>query len=306
MNAGPRVAVIGTGHFGRYHAQKFAAMPECRLVAVVDVSAERARAAAPAGVEALADYRALAGKVDAVSVAVPTSQHFEVARWFLERGVHVFLEKPITETVAQAEALIDLAARRRLALQVGHIQRVLLRSLNVAALGVTPRAIQATRAHPYRPRALDVGVVLDLMIHDIDLVLALNQGPIASVVATGGAVLSATEDYAMARLVFADGCAASLTASRVSPAVERTMRLFGPEGSIAVDFQARKATVIRADGGAGVAESTVAAPAGDDLHSELSEFVACVTHDRQPIVDGAAGLRALGVAIDIIAQIKRT
>jgi predicted dehydrogenase len=304
MNSLPRLAVIGAGYFGRFHAEKLARLPTCRLLAVVDISQERAAAAAPPGVEPLTDFRALAGKVDAVSIAAPTSLHFELAHWFLERGIHTFIEKPITETTAQAQLLIEQAARRKLVLQIGHIQRVLLRRLNLTALGVSPRLIQATRVHPYRPRAIDVGVVLDLMIHDIDLVLALNSQKLAAVSAVGERVVSSTEDYASARLEFADGSEAHLTAARISPAVERIMRIFGPEGSIQVDLQARRATVIRADRSGAVREETLTAPAGDDLASELSEFVDCVVNASRPTVDGEAGLRALSIAIEVLRQIN--
>lgn len=304
MNSVPRVAVVGAGHFGRFHASKFAQMPTCRLVAVVDVSHERAAAAAPPGVEAITDFRALLGKVDAVSIVAPTSLHFDIAHWFLDRDVHAFVEKPITETATQAQALIELAARRKLVLQIGHIQRVLLRRLNLAALGVSPRLIQATRVHPYRPRAVDVGVVLDLMIHDIDLVLALKGQVPTAVRAAGASIVSSTEDYASARLEFADGSEAHLTAARVSPAVERVLRIFGPEGSIQADLQARRATIVRPNHAGAVQEETVAAPPGDDLEAELSEFVDCIVNTRRPIVDGEAGLRALSVAVEIMRQIR--
>lgn len=298
-----KVAVIGAGYFGRFHAQKFAALPDVRLVAVADPDLERARAAAAAhGAEACADHRALEGRVDAVSIAAATTVHFPIARFFLERDVHCFVEKPIATTVEEARTLVDLAARQRRILQVGHIQRVLFNALGGRALVRRPRLVEAARVAPYRTRATDVGVVLDLMIHDIDLALAAIDGDVVNVMAAGGAVVSRSEDYCSARLIFAGGEAASLTASRVCPETERTMRIYGPEGQATLDLQRRTAAILRKDGGTLVRDDRTA-EAGDDLASELAGFVASIRTGARPIADGTDGLRALDVATRILAQI---
>jgi len=299
-----KVAVVGAGYFGRFHAEKLAATAGTRLVAVVDSDAPRAAAvAAPLGVEALADHRALEGRVDAVSIAAATSVHFAIARFFLERGVHCFVEKPIATTTDEAAALVDLAARRRLVLQVGHIQRVLFAALDARTLVARPRYLEAVRAAPYKTRATDVGVVLDLMIHDIDLALALLGGPVTGVAATGGRVASASEDWCNARLTFASGAVASLTASRVSDALARSMRIQGPEGSATIDLQARRAVAIRRAADGTLAREERIAPASDDLATELAGFIASIRDGVPPLASGADGLAALDVATRILEQL---
>jgi predicted dehydrogenase len=299
-----KVAVVGAGYFGRFHAEKLAAMPGVTLVAVADADAERAAAVAkPLGAAPLASHLPLEGKVDAVTIAAATSAHFAIARFFLERGVHCFVEKPIATTTDEAAALVDLAARRKLVLQVGHIQRVLFAALDARTLVERPRFAEAVRAAPYKARATDVGVVLDLMIHDIDLALALFGEPVSAVAASGGRVVSATEDWCNARLTFASGAVASLTASRVSDALARSMRIFGPAGSATIDLQARRAVAIRRTADGTLAREERSAPGGDDLTAELAGFVASIRDGAPPLASGADGLAALDVATRIIAQL---
>lgn len=298
------VAVVGAGYFGRFHAEKLAATAGAKLVAVVDSDLPRAAAAAaPLGIEAVGDHRALEGRVDAVSIAAATSVHFAIARFFLERGVHCFVEKPIATTTDEAAALVDLAQRRKLVLQVGHIQRVLFAALEAGSLVASPRHVEAVRAAPYKTRATDVGVVLDLMIHDIDLVLALLGGPVTAVTATGGRVVSTSEDWCNARVTFGSGAVASLTASRVSDALARTMRIHGDAGSATIDLQARRAVAIRRTADGSLAREERNAPAGDDLAAELAGFIASIRDGTPPLASGADGLAALDVATRIIAQI---
>ena len=300
-----KVAVVGAGYFGRFHAEKLAAIPGVTLVAVADADPARATAVGgPLGAEALASHVMLDGTVDAVTIAAATSAHFEIARFFLERGVHCFVEKPIATTAAEAAALVELAARRQLVLQVGHIQRVLFAALDARALVDRPHFAEAVRVAPYKVRATDVGVVLDLMIHDIDLVLALFGAPVTDVTARGARVMSATEDWCNARLTFAGGAVASLTASRVSDAVQRSIRVFGAAGSAAIDLQARRAVAVRKSADGTLATEERIAPAGDDLAAELAGFAASIRDRVPPLASGADGLAALDVATRIIAQLS--
>jgi predicted dehydrogenase len=299
-----KVAVIGAGYFGRFHAEKLAAMPATMLTAVVDADLQRAEAVArPLQVPALASHRALEGNVDAVTIAAATSAHFEIARYFLERGVHCFVEKPIATTTAEAATLVGLSAQRRLVLQVGHIQRVLFAALDARSLVERPRFVEAVRAAPYKVRATDVGVVLDLMIHDIDLVLALFDEPVTDVRASGARVVSASEDWCNARITFASGAAASLTASRVSDAIARHLRVFGDTGSAAIDLQGRRAVAIRKGADGTLATEERIARAGDDLAAELAAFLASIREGVPPLASGADGLAALDVATRILAQL---
>ena len=220
-----RTAVIGVGYLGRFHAQKYATLPQSRLVAVVDADpAARDRVAAEVGCRAVADFREILGEVDAVSIATPTPAHYAIARECLERGVHVLVEKPVTETLDEARSLIEVAARTGRILQVGHLERFnpAIRALE-GTLG-TPRFVESHRLAPFKERGTDVNVVLDLMIHDIDLIQSLVRAPITSIDAVGTSVFSAGLDIANARIRYANGCVANTTASRISMKMERKLR----------------------------------------------------------------------------------
>lgn len=235
-----RTAVIGVGYLGKFHAEKYAALPNSQLVAVVDASPENGKAIADKlGCEALTDYRQLFGRVDAVSIAAPTSYHYAIAKDCIEQGIHVLIEKPITVTVAEADELIALAKARGVLIQVGHLER-----FNAALLALgdrlgAPRFIESHRLAPFNPRANDVNVVLDLMIHDIDIIQNMVKSPIKSVAASGTAVLTKITDIANARIEFENGCVANVTASRVSMKTERKMRVFQQESCITIDFHNR-------------------------------------------------------------------
>lgn len=238
-----RIAVVGVGALGRWHAQKLANIPSADLVAVVDRdSAAAERVARENDTRACSDYHELLDQLDAVSIVVPTTAHLAVAREFLERRIPVFVEKPLAATCDEARELAGIAEQHNCLLQVGHIER--FNPALVAALDhiVDPRYIQAERVSPYTFRSIDVGVVHDLMIHDIDLVLSLVGSPLVDVEAFGATVAGGHEDTVQARLKFASGCIADLAASRVSPTARRTMQVWSPESSVTIDFASRNVT----------------------------------------------------------------
>jgi predicted dehydrogenase len=305
-----RAAVIGVGYLGRFHAQKYAQLADCELVAVVDGREEvRKAVASEVGTEGLADYRGLLGQVDAVSVVTPTPSHFEIADAFLAAGAHVLVEKPITETPQQARALIAQAAKYKRILQVGHLER-----FNAAVLAAephisVPRFMECTRLAPYKERGTDVNVVLDLMIHDIDLVQSLANSEIESIDAIGTPVFSGEIDIANARIRFANGCVANTTASRVSLKTERKLRIFEDAAYISLDLQQKILTLIRKredgpqPGQLPVSIEEANLEQGDALKSEIESFLACIRNNQRPIVSGEDGLRALETAIRISEQV---
>ncbi|MFZ9446855.1 MAG: Gfo/Idh/MocA family protein, partial [Alphaproteobacteria bacterium] len=274
----------------------------------------RARAlAAEVGTSAATSIDEVAGSIEAASVAVPTHAHHDVATRLLEAGIHVLIEKPIAETIEQADALVALAAARGRILQVGHLQRFLLRRMQVAERVFRPLYIEATRIAPFKPRGTDVGVVLDLMIHDIDLILALVQSPVLAVDAVGAPVVTTSEDLVNARLRFANGCVATATASRIGFKTERRLRIFQPESYISIDLAERRMVEIHRGEGPGIVpglpgiarhEATWAD--GDDLLAEIADFVDCVREGRQPLVTGADGRRALETAMRVTESLSRS
>jgi predicted dehydrogenase len=305
-----RAAVIGVGYLGRFHAQKYAQIAECELVAVVDGRDDvRQAVAAEVGCQGSSDYREWLGKVDAVSVVTPTPAHFEIADAFLGAGAHVLVEKPITETPGQARALIARAAREKKVLQVGHLER-----FNAAVLAAephlhTPRFMECHRLAPYKERGTDVNVVLDLMIHDIDLVQSLAGSELVSIDAIGSPVFSGEIDIANARLRFANGCVANTTASRVSLKTERKLRIFEDAAYISLDLQQKILTLIRKRAGdpqPGQLPVTIEEAnleQGDALKSEIVSFLDCIRNNKRPVVSGEDGLRALETAIRITEQV---
>jgi predicted dehydrogenase len=301
-----KCAVIGVGYLGKFHAQKYAALADCVLEAVVDSKPETAQAvAAQNHTRALTDYRELLGQVDAVSIVTPTTLHFQTARDFLEAGAHVLVEKPITVTVEEADELIRIAQAKNLRLMVGHLER-----FNAALLGLNltqdkPLFIESHRLAPFNPRANDVSVVLDLMIHDIDIILDIVDSEVERIDAKGVTVLTHDTDIANARITFKSGCVANVTASRASLKVERKMRMFMPNCYVSVDFQNR----ILARYYKGEKEMFPGVPEivgeesqfenGDALLEEIKHFTACIREGREPLVSGQAGRRALATAIEI-------
>ena len=241
-----RVGVVGVGHLGRHHARVLAGIDGVELVGVVDSRIEQARAVAePLGVPAFADHRSLLEIVDAVSVAVPTFKHHEVASEFLSRGTPTLVEKPLATSAAEAESLVNLARSRNTILQVGHIERFNPAAGRAEIVSTGPKYINAERSGTYTFRSTDIGVIHDLMIHDLDLLLHLVPAPVRSVSAVGVSVFGGNEDVANARIEFEDGCVANVTASRASYQAVRKMRLWGAEGYATLDFASREATVVR-------------------------------------------------------------
>jgi predicted dehydrogenase len=306
-----RAAVVGCGHFGRHHADKYAACAGARLVAVVDRDAQAARILADRlGAQALSDADDLIGLADAASVAVPTSEHFSVASRLLEGGVNVLVEKPIAASTTEADALIALAARRARVLQVGHLERFNAAVLALDDVIEQPLFIESHRVAPFSDRGTDVDVVLDLMIHDIDLIQLLVGRPLAAVDAVGVPVLSGHDDIANARLRFEGGCVANVTASRVAFKSERRMRLFQRDANVSIDFSAGRAAIARKAPGAtgpvpGVALEQRELGTNDALMLEIEAFVAAIRGERPVAVSGEDGRRALAAALAITAALRR-
>jgi len=308
-----RAAVVGVGYLGRFHAQKYASLPGCRLVGVADANpATRAAVAGELGTEAFADWRELLGRVDAVSIATPTPLHHPIAREFLAAGAHVLVEKPMTTTAAQARELIDVATAAGRVLQVGHLERFNAAVQAIAGIVTRPRFIESNRLAPFRQRGTDVSVVLDLMIHDIDLIQSVVRSPLVSVDAIGSSVFSDDLDIANARLRFDSGCVANVTASRVSLKTERKLRVFQDDAYLSIDLQQKILTVIRKGAAAPDGELPQVVidersyEQGDALRLEIEAFLDSIRHGRAPLVGGAEGLAALETALRISEQVRGT
>jgi len=284
-----KLAVIGAGHMGRFHAEKFSRLPGVELAAVVDRDAARAT---------VSDYRTVIGKIDAAVVAVPTDLHHEVARACLERGVHVLVEKPLAATLAEADDLVDLAAKKDLVLQVGHVQRYSSAFRALAARVDRPLYIDAERLAGFKQRGAEVDVILDLMIHDLDLALSLARVEVSAVSACGFRVLTSDIDIASARVEFANGCVADLSSSRVSQAVVRKFRVFQPGLYASADLQGGKLRYVRQSEGA-IQETEETHAGGDALEAQAQAFLEAVQKRNPPAVDGVEGRRVLKLALDI-------
>jgi predicted dehydrogenase len=307
-----RAAVVGTGYLGRFHAQKYAQLPDCQLVGVADVQPAAAeRVASELGTRACLDFRSLLGQVDAVSIATPTATHYEIALAFLQAGAHVLVEKPITETPEQAARLVQAARECGRILQVGHLERFNPAVLAAEPLLSRPRFIECQRLAPFRERGTDVDVVLDLMIHDIDLLQMLVRSPVVALDAIGTPVFSSEVDIANARLRFENGCVANVAASRVSLKTERKLRVFCDDAYLSIDLQQKILTLIRKRA-AGDAQPP-ALPVqieeqsfeqGDALLAEVGAFIGAVRDERAPVVSGEDGLRALRTAVAITSRVR--
>jgi predicted dehydrogenase len=298
-----RAAVIGAGYMGRFHAEKLATCVGAELAAVIDADAARAREiGAKLGSAHGADYREWLGKIDAACIAVPTELHDRVARACLEAGVHVLVEKPLARTLAEADALLAAAHSRGLVLQVGHLQRFNPAFRALAGQQGKPLFIDIERLAPFKSRGTDVDVVLDLMIHDLDLVLALARAPVAEVSACGFRVLTDAIDIANARIEFADGCVASVSASRVSQAPVRKLRVFRHDAYVSADLQEQRLRHVRRSGGA-IEEREEVFERVDELRAQTESFVRAVREKGAPPVTGEEGRAALGLALQIVALI---
>jgi predicted dehydrogenase len=305
-----RSAVIGVGYLGQFHAEKYAQLADTQLVAVVDLDRERALAVAEkTGAQAFTDYREIINRVDAVSIVVPTQCHYQVAKAFLEKGVHVLLEKPITNTLAEADELIRIASERKVVFQVGHLER--FNPVVVALDGIVkkPGFIESIRIAPFKPRGTDVNVVLDLMIHDIDIIQYIVGSEVEQINSIGAPVFTEEEDIANARIHFKNGCVANVTASRISLKSERKMRIFQPDAYISIDFQNKSFAVFRKGDGEmfpGVPNITKEEKSfvqTDALKCEIESFLDAVINGKQPVVSGEDGRYALETALKIIKKL---
>jgi predicted dehydrogenase len=325
-----RIGVVGVGHLGKHHARLLREL-DCELVAVADpTEAAREHAQKTWGVRAYADHRELLGQVDAVSVVVPTKLHREVASVFLENGVDVLVEKPIARTSADGQALVDLANRHDRILQVGHVERFNPALRGIEEIGRSARYIESHRLAPFTFRSTDIGVVLDLMIHDLDLVLALVRSEIVSVEAFGGAVFTPAEDMASAIIKFANGAVAHLTANRVALKPLRKMRVFSKEGYASLDFQTGQGMLVTKAPGWDFEKLDLNAidrsqmgdlwkfvfdgllkvenlqlNEGNPLQEELAAFLRCVQDRSVPVVTGADGVAAVAAAEQVMAAIAK-
>jgi hypothetical protein len=304
------VGVVGVGYLGKFHAEKYAASPKAKLVAVVDTDEARARQVAQGlGTEALTDYRRLFGRVRCVSIAVPTHLHHRVARDFIDAGIDVLVEKPIAADLDQARDLVDAAKAKGVILQVGHLERFNPAIRRLEGIVKEPKFVECHRLAPFVERGTDVDVVLDLMIHDIDVIASLVRAEVQRVEAVGVPVLTDKPDIANARINFADGCIANVTSSRVSLKRERKIRFFQPDAYISIDYDQRRAQIFhKPPPGAGwldIRTESLEIKEGDALSDEIDSFLDCVRNRATPLVSGTEGLRALAIASMISAQLNQ-
>ena len=325
-----RTAVVGGGAFGRHHVRNYSELPESELVAVIDKSPEvRAAVAERYGVPVFEDVSSLPDDVEAVSVAVPTDRHHEIALPLLRRGVSTLVEKPMVRTLGEGRDLIAAAEGSGAVLQVGHVERFNPAVRALQKYSIRPRFIEASRVAPFSFRSADVGVVLDLMIHDIDIVLHLAASKPLRVEAVGVPVLTSNEDIANARVLFENGCVATLTASRVATKTERKLRVFSPDNYLVVDFGKQEGYLYRKSpnltvekvletkqGAKSLADlqgavfgdllkiERLSVPEGDALTEQIKDFLRCVRERDRPAVGGVEGLAAVSFALDVLAAIQ--
>ena len=299
----PRLGVVGVGHIGKNHARLYAELPGAKFTAIFDtdrvVAQERA---AEFGVIAAASLEEFAGQVDAASVATPTSTHFDIARELLMRGKHVLVEKPIADNTVHASELAEMAAGRGLVLQVGHVERFnpVLGALEKRL--TNPRFIEAHRLSPYPNRSTDIGVVLDLMIHDLEIILHLVRSPVRTFDAVGVPVLSRGEDIANARIRFENGCVANITSSRISPEQMRKIRVFQEDVYLSLDYQNQTGEMYQRTA-SGLKREEVEIEHEEPLKRELAAFVECAATGRAPKVSGFQAAAALDLAVEITKHI---
>jgi predicted dehydrogenase len=301
-----RLGVVGVGHIGSNHARIYGEMPSADFAAVYDVDLARANSIAKKfGAAAAGSLDELAEMVDAASVATPTNTHYEIAKKLLERGKHLLIEKPITDNTAHASELSELATRNKLILQVGHVERFnpVLSALEQHL--THPRFIEAHRLSPYPERSTDIGVVLDLMIHDLEVILHLVRSPVQSIDAVGVPVLSKGEDIANARIRFENGCVANITSSRISPERMRKIRVFQEDAYLSLDYQNQSGEIYRRVNGR-IARDKVQIEREEPLKQQLASFVECASTGREPRVSGFQATAALELAVEITRQMTKS
>lgn len=310
MSSPFRIGVAGVGAIGKNHARIMAETAaksggSTAFTAVYDADPARAADfAAQYNTYAASDIEDFAQRVDAASVAVPTIYHRKVAEPLMQKGIHVMVEKPISESYAEAQALIELAKAKSVILQVGHIERFNPVLLQLEERMDNPRFIEAHRLSPFPNRSIDIGVVLDLMIHDIEIVLHLVKSELVQIDAVGIPVLTKREDIANARLKFANGCIANITASRISPEKMRKIRVFQSESYLSLDYQEQSGWIYRKDGMQIIREA-VEVEKDEPLKLEINAFVECARHGRRPVVTGQEGAEAVRIALEITDQIEK-
>jgi predicted dehydrogenase len=298
-----RVAVIGVGHLGNIHAKIYKELENCSLAAVCDIDTKRLEeVSGQLGIPGFLDYRQLLDKVDAVSIATPTRLHYEIAYEFLKKKVHTLVEKPFTSDIAQADKLIKIARENGCILQVGHIERFNSAFSATQKLIKEPRFIECHRLSPFPNRSLDVGVVLDLMIHDLDIVLGLVNSDLKKMDAVGVPVLTQFEDIANVRLTFKNGCVCNITASRISDEWMRKIRIFLNNAYISLDYKNEEAFIYR-KAGLSITKDSLPIEKEQPLKRELESFIECVTENKPPLVSGSVAKQALSLALDIQKQI---
>jgi len=301
-----KIALIGIGHLGTRHLKTLDDLKsKAEIIAVCDLHKDRtARLAEHYGVPFIADYKQLSGQIDAVDICVPTETHHEVASFFLNKGVHAFIEKPFTQTLEQADELIDLARRNHLKIQVGHIEQFNSGFQSIKRFTRDPLFIECHRMSPYPNRSLDIGVVMDLMIHDIDIILGLVHSPIEDIQATGINVLSKHEDIASVRITFENGCVCNLTASRISDKPMRKIRLFQKNCYISLDYVGQEACVYKKYLSL-ILKHNLPIEKEEPLKKELEHFLDCVRTGETPLISGVEAKNALKVALDIGEKIRQ-
>ena len=299
-----KVGIVGVGHLGAIHAKVYSKLDNVDLVGVCDCNLERAlEIGKKYHTKSYADYEDLFDKVDAASIVVPTSLHYNIAKEFLNHGIHVLIEKPITKTLSEADELIEIAQKKNLIIQVGHVER-----FNAAVLAIEhylkkPKFLECQRLGPFHKRVEDVGVVLDLMIHDIDIVLGLIKQEVVTIEAVGLSTMSAHEDVANVRLIFEDGTIADITASRVTKDVVRKIRIFQEDSYISLDYVNQEVTLFKKTGNK-IKKEKAKIKKTEPLKEELRSFIECARTGKRPIVSGVEGRRALAVALAILEKIK--
>ena len=299
-----RLGVVGIGHLGSRHLKVYSQLPgKVDIIGACDLQVERAtRLARQYNAPFIKDYRELAGKVDAVNICTPTESHYEIAKFFLENNVHTLVEKPVTTTVDQADELIAIAKKNGLKLQVGHIERFNSAFESIKHFTHNPLFIECHRLNHFPNRSLDIGVVMDLMIHDIDIVLGLIASPIKDIQAVGVNVLTPLEDIASVRITFENGCVCNLTASRVSDEVMRKIRLFQKDTYISLDYVKQEAFIYKKHENQ-ILKHSLPIEREEPLMKELEHFIDCIQEDKKPLISGTEGREALSVALVISQKI---
>ncbi|MCK4946822.1 MAG: Gfo/Idh/MocA family oxidoreductase [Candidatus Aureabacteria bacterium] len=300
-----KVGVIGVGHLGQHHARIYSLLKNARLVGVADIRRKKVQEIAQkCQCEPFRDYRKLLKKIEAVSIAAPTTLHYKLAREVLRAGKDVLIEKPITSEVWQAQELLELAKERGCIVQVGHIERFNPAIISFQKILTEPKFIEVHRLCKYNPRGTDVSVVLDLMIHDIDIILNMVRSKISSTDAVGVGVIHKTADIANARIRFENGCVANVTTSRVSPSNMRKIRVFQPNTYISLDYEKQQGVLYQKKLFR-IAKRVIPFEKAEPLRLELESFIDCIIHRLDPVVSGEHGKQALEVAVKIAEQIEK-